>query len=283
MEIFANNFQKMIAFHGGGYSIITMNRIGEKIDKEEQTMSDAQKTERFLSDEQYVRNPEGRPLPPERLAALNVGAINSEQTGYFCDSLTTGCEVDVLKENLADYYGITDRDSAAETLDWLRDRGHRFLFDAFKAIYRGEGIDCAAMTQDEMESSQEYFMNLQYALAMLAEYGYFSDVTELPQISVLAWDLGRMVMVTRCCFDCGYLSEGEAWAYIDGALAACREAYDDWEALARGYVFGRAMWSGPNITLEGIMQIAYGLLHDGESPWQLVSLQKEEKSAGSKH
>lgn len=233
-------------------------------------------------EEQYLRGPEGKSLPPERLAALNVGAINSEQTGYFCDSLTTGWEVGELQENLSDYYDIIDRDSAVETLRWLRDRGHRFLFDAIKGIYRGGPIDHAALTQDETENLQEYFMNLQYALAVLAEYGYFSDVTELPQVSVLAWDLGRMVMVTRCCFDCGYLSEAEAWAYIEGALEACRAVYADWEELARGYVFGRAMWSGPNITLEGILQIADGLLHDEQSPWQSVPLRKEGEAAGGK-
>ena len=52
------------------------------------------------------------------------------------------------------------------------------------------------------------------------------------------------------------------------------------EELARGYVFGRAMWSGPNITLEGILQIADGLLHDEESPWR--PLRKEGEAAGGK-
>ena len=233
------------------------------------------KMQKVLSNKQYRENPTPENLSNERLAALNVGAINSEQTCYYCDdSLTTGEQESEIKENLGNFYDITDHESAIETLNWLYERGHRVFFDTMKQLYSGtgEGIDYSMLDEDEQMSFMEYFMNLQSALPVLAENGYFSDVSEIAKISITAWDMGRLVMVTRSCYDCGYINEEEAWAYIENAHKVCKEEYPDWNEFAKGYIFGRAMWSGNSEYLSGIMSIAEGLLSDEESPWKKAEL-----------
>ena len=80
------------------------------------------------------------------------------------------------------------------------------------------------------------------------------------------WVLDRMA-------EDGYISEEEAWKYIENAYKACKEVYADWDEFAKGYVFGRAMWSGDAQFLLGIMSIAEGLLTDEKSPWKRVALQ----------
>ena len=148
------------------------------------------------------------------------------------------------------------------------------FFDTMKQLYSGtgEGIDYSMLDEDEQMSFMEYFMNLQSALPVLAENGYFSDVSEIAKISITAWDMGRLVMVTRSCYDCDYINEEEAWAYIENAHKACKEEYPDWNEFAKGYIFGRAMWSGNSEYLSGIMSIAEGLLSDEESPWKKAEL-----------
>lgn len=232
------------------------------------------KLQKVLSNKQYRENPTPENLSQERFAALNIGAINSEQTCYYCDSLTTGEKVSEILGNLENLYEITDHDSAVGTLDWLYQRGHRVFFDAAKQVYSGaaEGIDYSRLTEDEQQNFMEYFMNLQSSLQYLSEEGYFSDVFQIAAMSITAWDMGRLVMVTRSCYDCGYISEEEAWAYIENAYKACKEVYADWDEFAKGYVFGRAMWSGATATLPGIMSLAEGLISDENSPWKKVSL-----------
>ena len=148
------------------------------------------------------------------------------------------------------------------------------FFDTMKQLYSGtgEGIDYSMLDEDEQMSFMEYFMNLQSALPVLAENGYFSDVSEIAKVSITAWDMGRLVMVTRSCYDCSYINEEEAWAYIEDAHKACKEEYPDWNEFAKGYIFGRAMWSGNSEYLTGIMSIAEGLLSDEESPWKKAKL-----------
>ena len=238
-------------------------------------MSFIRKMKKVLSSKKYRENPNPENLSQERLAALNIGAINSEQTCYYCDSLTTGEKVYEIKGNLENFYDITDHDSAVETLEWLFNRGHRIYFDAIKTMYSGtgEGIDYSKFTEEKQANFMEYFMNMQGVLPFLVEAGYFSgNVFDIAKMSIIAWDMGRLVMVTRSCYDCGYISEEEAWKYIENAYKACKEVYADWNEFAKGYVFGRAMWSGDAQFLAGIMSIAEGLLADEQSPWKKVCL-----------
>lgn len=226
----------------------------------------------LFSSEDYKKNPVPRELTEEQLAGISIGAINSEQTGYYCDSLETGAEIPDIKENLEDYYGITDSASAIDTLDWLLKRGHRVYFDAIKDVAsgRGAGVNVSGPESGEQERVGEYISNLEEASDDLAEEDYIKSKSDLADISVTAWDMGRLVLVTRCCFDVGYISEDDAWRYINSARISCREQYGSWKELARGYVVGRAMWSGSDMALSGIMAIAEGLLEDDGSPWKRV-------------
>lgn len=232
------------------------------------------KLKKILSSHKYRKNPEPENLSRERLAALNVGAINSEQTCYFCDSLTTGEQKSEIQGNLANFYGIVDHDSAIDTLDWMLNRGHRVFFDIIKNVYSdsSKNIDYSALDENERESCEEYRSNLQDAIPTLSTNGYYKNESEIAGISIVAWDMGRLVMVTRSCYDCTYISKEEAWSYIEKAHEASKQAYPDWKEFAKGYVFGRAMWSGASVSLMGIMSISEGLLADEESPWKIVPL-----------
>ena len=152
-------------------------------------MSFIRKMKKVLSNKKYRENPKPENLSQERLAALSVGAINSEQTCYYCDSLTTGEKAYEIKGNLENFYDIIDHDSAIETLDWLFERGHRVYFDAIKAIYsgRGEVIDNSRFTEEDQANFMEYLMNMQGVLPLLVQEGYFSgNIFDLANVSVVA-------------------------------------------------------------------------------------------------
>lgn len=226
----------------------------------------------FDSDE-YRKNPIPQNLTSEQFAAINIGAINAEQTEYFCDSLPTGSDVDEIRDNLSNYYDISDRVSALETLDWLYTNGHRVYFDAIKDMMSGRDtqINAACLDMEDAEvvsRIREYCSNLQEAVDELVQEKFLKQQADLAQYSILAWDMGRLVLVTRCCFDAGYISEEEAWHYIFNARQASKKQYATWNEFAGGYIIGRAMWSGNNMSLTGIISITQGLLQDEESPWK---------------
>ena len=177
-----------------------------------------------------------------------------------------------IKENLSDYYDITDRESALETLEWLFASGHRVYFDLIKGAISGREtqIDGSGLDEDDIARIKEYISNLQESLGDLIGYDFIKlkQPADLYQQSIAAWDMGRLVLVTRCCFDAGYISDEEAWHYIFNARHLSQESYISWEDFASGYVIGRAMWSGNTMSLIGIIAITQGLLKDEESPWK---------------
>lgn len=237
-------------------------------------MSFFSKLLKVISHKKYQKNPLGKKLSPLQQSVLNIGAVNAEQTMYYCDSLETGSEKGEIRNNLAAYYDILDEESALHTLEWLLERGHRVYFDAIKLFSAGisPSITDEILTPDERLDTPRYMKNMKEMIESLIEKGYIRSQADLQNQSVLAWDMGRLVLIARCCFECGYITEEKAWYYMEEAHKKCCTAYGDWKEFASGYVIGRCMWGGMKQMPGGIMGIAEGLLRDPESPWQKARL-----------
>lgn len=237
-------------------------------------MSFFSKLLKVMRHKKYQKNPLGKKLSPLQQSVLNIGAVNAEQTMFYCDSLETGSEKEEIRNSLAAYYDIIDEESALHTLEWLLERGHRVYFDAIKLFSAGisPSITDEILTPDERLDTPRYMKNVKEMIESLTEKGYISSQADLRNQSILAWDMGRLVLIARCCFECGYITEEKAWCYMEEAHKKCCAVYSDWKEFAAGYVIGRCMWGGMKQMPGGIMGIAEGLLRDPESPWQKVQL-----------
>jgi len=229
---------------------------------------------RALSSDKYRKNPAKPSLTGEQLAALNVGAINAEQVMCFCDSLETGEPRRDLARSLSEHYDIVDEKTAVSVLDWLRDRGHHVYFNAIKNFVAGSAskIDISLLQENERCETYDFIKNLRAVLPEMIREGFLGSREGLPEVSAVAWDMGRLVLVARCCFDLGYVSQETAWQYIEDAYEQCRSTYPDWRGVAQGYLLGRGMWNGPGPMLQGLESIANGLLTDMDSPWSKYAL-----------
>lgn len=229
---------------------------------------------RALSSKKYRSNSKSSPLTPNDFVALNIGAINAEQTSSYCDSLETGVDVQDTKNNLAGYYQIYNHESAIETLTWLRDRGHRVYFDAISGFCANKdaAINDSILTDEEKQRTVDYAANIRDTTATLTKEGFLNRIEELDQQSILGWDMGRLVLVTRCCYDASYITKEEAWEFINYAYDECKNVYDTWNDLAKGYMIGRAMAFGEGLMLGGLIRITQGLLADEQSPWKKYPL-----------
>ena len=235
---------------------------------------------RSFKNDRYRKNPSNKSAPDRaQLAALNVGAINAEQVMYYCDSLATGAPPKELKKYLGDYYDVIDTETALQTLDWLQNEGHRHCFEQIQRLEEpvttmtGSNME---ILWPELEVTEQlrllsYAQNLAACIDLLAEHEYIHGVEDLKRISIEAWDMGRLVMVARSCFDGGYITEETCWAYILNAYRRCKAVYPDWNELAKGYIVGRSMWGGDNMTIHGILSIAHNLCTDDESPWKQMN------------
>jgi hypothetical protein len=89
---------------------------------------------------------------------------------------------------------------------------------------------------------------------------------------ILAWDLGRLIIIARMCYDIGYIDEKTAWGVITNAYEMAVKEFKDWREVAVSYLIGRGTWGGDTMMLGGLYSIAEKAFEDDNSPWKNVSL-----------
>lgn len=139
--------------------------------KEERRVVFFSKLLKVISHKKYQKNPLGKKLSPLQQSVLNIGAVNAEQTMFYCDSLETGSEKEEIRNNLAAYYDIIDEESALHTLEWLLERGHRVYFDVIKLFSAGisPSITDEILTSDEQLDTPRYMKNIKEMIESLTE------------------------------------------------------------------------------------------------------------------
>lgn len=205
------------------------------------------------------------PLPKEKQHLLAYGANLSL---YRCDSpriLPVKEDNESLKEVLASYWDVSNPEEAAETLEWLLTEGHRAKYDQLLiALKAGQSF-----TEEEVGKSQECYESAQEAMMKKLSFAK-SDFDRLNNIA--AWDFDRAVNVARWSYILGYITEEQAWSYIERAADAASHFFQSWKDYFISYAFGRA------IAYEGdIYDILWNgkeLLNEKDSIWNEFSIKR---------
>ncbi len=219
----------------------------------------------------------------EEYKKIAIGALYSEQQTAYINSLTTGIGTSDIKKLLSEWWGITNSEEANKKLHYLENKGFRFYFEAVFKAYQTTDIQeqKAIITTSFNENTEEYkedvqkayeqLINLQETWKELNQNHIISSVSELKKYNNIGWDCGRLVFLSRLCFDANYISENETWKYIDKAYELATNNFNTWEEFSKSYIIGRGMWGGTACANEGIMAIAEELLKDEKSPWVQLS------------
>jgi len=91
--------------------------------------------------------------------------------------------------------------------------------------------------------------------------------------SLIAWDFGRLIMLARWGFSIGFLTEAEAWGWVDRAGAQIEGHFRYWLDVGENYLAGVRFWSKDDERLVDDTQAALDRLFDpknGKSPWNRV-------------
>lgn len=204
---------------------------------------------------------------------LALGAIYSEQQTAFINSLTTGLESAMIRTRLTDWWGIQSRQDALSTLDYLHKKGFRFYTKAVLEAHAAPQDSQLAILENHFQDDEDLqkawsqLQNLKETVDELKADKIIHNLLDIRKLGSCGWDAGRLVFVARLCFDAKYISEEEAWEFIDAAHQLAINEFHSWEDYAKSYVIGRALWGGMNSFNSGIAAIAEYLLEKPESPW----------------
>lgn len=196
-------------------------------------------------------------LPKEKQRLLVYGAILSSRNKMSFDELKIDKESS--KKVLKDGWDTTSKEAAIETLEWLVNEGHRIEADeVFEVIKAGKGGD-----YPELKKTIKLYDKANST--MKTQLG-FKDESFNNVKTVAAWDTDRLVTVARWCYSAGYITEEEAWKYVDKAVAMAQSSFNSWEEYYISCVYGRAIAYEGDI--DELIGTGKALFKNSDSVWK---------------
>jgi len=230
-------------------------------------------------------------LSTEQYKKIAIAAIYSQQQEAYINSLNTGLSKERINVILGDWWQIHNPEEAMKKLNYLRDKGFGFYFPTvYKAFLtddeqekekiiidgivpkkQGTSEEERAVIEEDLEKAYSQQNNLKAAYNDLLKTKYITGKEDLKKYGVIGWDCGRLNFVARLCYDAGYISEEQAWTFIDQAYEKAQKTFHSWQELAASYVIGRAVWAGQEDDNFWIAHYADMLLEDPKSPWKEIA------------
>ncbi len=228
-------------------------------------------------------------LTNEQYKKISIGAIYSEQQTAFINSLETGLDKDKIDTITGQWWGINTPEEAMDTLEYLQNKGFAYYFPyAYRAFLTNDEeqkkniiinglVPDRELSEKEEEEIREDIQkaynqqhNLTETFEELKEDKIIENKEDIKQYGVVGWDCGRLNFLSRLCYDAGFITEEQAWYFINSAYDLAQKTFNSWDDFAKSYVIGRAMWGGKDNHNSGIASIAYYMLTDPKSPWKQI-------------
>ncbi|TAH53369.1 MAG: DUF1266 domain-containing protein [Treponema sp.] len=178
-------------------------------------------------------------LELRKKAALCLGAPLALQNTANYDMLAlfkegkSKVEPEIWKNLLASSWSIESREQFLETFDDVAANGHTASWvEMEKILDANPGLDplrIALYMNYSVYQCDRLFL-------VRAARGWLGSRT------IKAWDLGRLINVTRWAYAAGYITENEAWERILGMADELFALYASWEDYFAAYAAGRGFF-----------------------------------------
>lgn len=166
-------------------------------------------------------------------------------------------------------WNVQDRESALETVEWLKKEGHRAKWQECMEELQEMGMldmDAETFLQALMDTGKE---NLFRYVMVYDLYQNGQDAN-----AIAAWDLCRVNQLYGDFYICGYMTYEEAMdASLENSLVL-QQMFPSWEAMVNSYMMGYQFWqSDPCLTEDSPTLKRYGyyeiLLETENGPYTL--------------
>lgn len=205
------------------------------------------------------------PTAEQKKYILALGAILSKYNNETISTIKSNLEMPGIRPMMKDSWNTYDHISALATLDWLKTGGQSAEYDsAYQVLVLGNIISCKELSGTSPSTCEDSEIKSMYDIAKLVHEKVGSK-------SLLAWDYGHIINVSRFSYTLGYITEEEAWTYMVPAAMTIQKTYGSWEEFGTHYILGRAYWMrdmNTNIAQESILK--YLLNPVNKTPWTTI-------------
>ncbi|NQX26081.1 DUF1266 domain-containing protein [Microbacteriaceae bacterium VKM Ac-2854] len=197
------------------------------------------------------------PLSPEQERGLAVGAIYAAEGHLPINALSMGADARTAAKLLKGAWGVHGPADVPETYAYLFDAGHRGLYElavpyamellaASRSEQRSLGrrnVEEVPRRATELGLDPDRAMTAYLNWSGTYSFGMHNDLVDPLPASILAWDMARVVHLSRLLLDAGFVSPEDAWAAVHRASETARAGYGSWQEFGDAFVVGRAFWS----------------------------------------
>lgn len=204
--------------------------------------------------------------------ALLVG-LNNFDYRLFGGLVPNSINREVAKNNLNNAFGVTDKFSANETLQWLLSEGERADFKELM-----EYLEEAGLHEIEKEERTDFMLeNFEVSEEEAENYAeWYNKYEEDSEDAVSGWDYNRALSQIANFYLAGYYTLEEAYdASLDAAVIV-QERFDSWDDYMESYFTGYEYWGGESS--EDRREVYRSLQSAEDNPYQIDFHTKLEKS-----
>ena len=147
----------------------------------------------------------------------------------------------IMQAGLADSWGVEDRTSADENIDWILSEGHRVDFAENMKALEDAGVtadtsteDLAALLKDEYDFEDETANSFARAFGVYTEHG--AD-------AIAAWDYSRAMYLLSAYYHAGYYTEQEALDKSLEVAQTIQSMYESWDDFMDSHLWGSDYWA----------------------------------------
>lgn len=145
-------------------------------------------------------------------------------------------EIQLLEE----WWEVTDRQSADETMNWLLTEGHRADFVDTMEYYAENGVADIAASDRAAWLYENFEMTEEEGVEIAEWYNLYEEQGEN---AIAAWDYSRAMSLLGYYFLAGYYTEAEALDKSLEVATTIQGAWGSWDEFMEGYFKGYEWWS----------------------------------------
>lgn len=147
----------------------------------------------------------------------------------------------VTQSLLSEWWGVTDRTSADETMDWLLNEGHRTSFTEDMEYLTEAGVAEVAANERVDFFVENFGLEEEEAQSYAAGFAVYEQYGDN---AIAAWDYSRAMSLLGYYYLAGYYTEEEALDQSLEAAAVIQSTFDSWDSFMESYFNGYEYWAG---------------------------------------
>lgn len=177
------------------------------------------------------------PQPEGKTKYLALGSFFVAMRDEPLETIELMDDADDYVEEMESSWGIDDRESALDMIEsLLGGRAYNMYNETYLELKAGKTDE----HQDDVEDYQATIEGLQEVLGISEQ-----EIAKCP--SIWAWDIERAGYMVRTSLCAEYISNDEAWAFLERAAALAKANFSSWTDYAVSIVMGRAVHMGFNV------------------------------------